>query len=135
VSVSIPIFSKFVEKSRDAVSVNNIRSVYSEAAATSLTLPQGYLNSYWENGEHHLFVNCLNGKCNAIDVVVEIEGGKKNHWSGMGDHLPGVLKNVDDTAEEPGKYLMVFPVDQSGNINSAVLEPMLDEWKKFPDLY
>jgi hypothetical protein len=57
VAISIPIFTSQLEKSRDAVSISNIRAAYAEAASAVLThtkdttYPVGNVTSVSEDGK------------------------------------------------------------------------------------
>ncbi len=65
VAISIPIFSSQLEKSRDAVSVANLRAAYAEAATTSLT----------ENKT-------------TVEEKVTLKGTNNDNFSGLAAELP-----------------------------------------------
>ncbi|MCH4013855.1 MAG: prepilin-type N-terminal cleavage/methylation domain-containing protein [Solobacterium sp.] len=87
VAISIPIFSKQLEKARDATSVANIRSAYAEAMAEYIdpeVTKSGYTNS-----TKHMSIVYKGNEINQICVMnVELKGKAQNNWSGMGDNLP-----------------------------------------------
>ncbi|MEE8807201.1 MAG: prepilin-type N-terminal cleavage/methylation domain-containing protein [Lactimicrobium sp.] len=134
VSISIPIFSKQLEKSRDAASVANIRSAYAEAMTTIMT--DDTSKSHWTSDSvHHVWVNynASKGYVDTIDVVVNIESKKQNNWSGEGDNLPSPLNTIKDN-KSAGQYLLVINFDASGQPAGAALIAVIDAWKKDPKL-
>lgn len=80
VAISIPIFSSQLEKSRDAVSVANIRAAYAEAATAALTQQSGGNATY----------TAATGSAVVDTVVVEDVAlkGTQNGWSGLDAELP-----------------------------------------------
>ena len=79
VAISIPIFSSQLEKSRDAVSVANMRSAYAEAQTAVLT----------GSGEDGVTVNKTDGKITSVAVSnVSIKSQKANEWSDLAIELP-----------------------------------------------
>ena len=104
VAISILIFSRHLEKSRDAVSVANIRSAYAEALDAYMT--EDLSRSHWTSDSvHHVWINHnpVTGYMDAIDVIVDIESRSRNNWSGLGSRLPSLLKKVQDN-KTPGRY-------------------------------
>lgn len=86
VAVSIPIFAKQVEKARDAVTLANIRSAYTEAQLEyqnpSPIDPNKLANAYpsgWVGSGYHLWLNYNAVELNVIEVVVHIENKKAAH--------------------------------------------------------
>lgn len=101
VAISIPIFSSQLEKSRDAVSISNIRAAYAQAMTDALTYngsPTTGQNPYHE-GDARIFVD-TNGYVSAVVVEVKIKSHSANAWSGLAKNLPFVLtgdaKNLND---------------------------------------
>lgn len=130
VAIGIPIFSKQLEKSRDAVSIANIRSAYAEALTAYMT--DDTTKSHWTSESvHHVWINHSDSKgyANVIDVVVDIKSRKQNKWSGLGKDLPYPLNTVKDDKAKPGRYLLAFSFDASGNLTGASLAPIADAWK------
>ena len=83
VAISIPIFSKQLEKARDATSVANIRSAYAEAMTEYISPDPIEKNkkgnaypSGWVGSGYHLWLNYKDGKIHDIDVVIRIENTK-----------------------------------------------------------
>lgn len=98
VAISIPIFTAQLEKSRDAVSVSNIRAAYAEASAEYLT------------GD-------TNGTADTVDVKAEFKGTQAK-WSGMLDELPFTFDTntvlTDDQGGVPGTYTLTFSFSAEG---------------------
>ena len=131
VSISIPVFTNQLERSRDAASIANIRSAYAQAMAEYLTNSfsdsrmDDAVHSYDVNnssGTRVMTVNFRKGRIVQICVMnVEIKSTKANDWSGMGDSLPfhGHMRpwNDGDTGV-PRKYMIVFNFDESGSGHS-----------------
>ena len=98
VAISIPIFSKQLEKARDAVTVANLRSAYAEAQTEYLTceFSDGRQDDRVHstpikdsNGKTSMTVNFKNGSIFQICVMnVIIKSKKRNNYSGLADNLP-----------------------------------------------
>ncbi len=96
VSISIPILTNQLERSRDAASVANLRSAYALAMSEYITCK--ITDSHTDNLVHsHLIedesgkrtINFRNGRIVQICIFdVEIKSTKNNDWSGLGDSLP-----------------------------------------------
>ena len=128
VAISIPIFSKQLEKARDATSVANLRSAYAEAMAAYMT--NDVAKSHWNSDSvHHVWINYKNGEINAIDVIVNIKSKKQNDWSGLGKNLPSPLNTIKDNKANPGRYVLAINFDSSGNPISAGLSDIIIAWK------
>ena len=88
VAISIPIFSKQLEKSRDATSVANLRSAYAEAMNEALS-PSVSRSGYTDQSKHIALVLYSDGSVKNVTVYgVVIKSKKRNNWSGLGDNLP-----------------------------------------------
>lgn len=132
VAISIPIFSKQLEKSRDATSVANIRSAYAEAQAEYITCEfsdnhkDGGVHSNaikGSNGKIIMTVNFKNGSIYQICVMnVELKGKVQNNWSGMGNNLPFKVKDN----HVAGKWMVVFTNKIDGSLNSTDILGMPD---------
>ena len=101
VAISIPIFTSQLEKSRDAVTVSNLRAAYAEASADFLT-------------------DASNGTGKTITKKVVFKGTQKNEFSGLANELPFTvttdLQNLDGTA---GEKEINFTFDGSGKVTVA----------------
>lgn len=145
VAISIPIFSKQLEKSRDATSVANLRSAYAEAmtyavqyngsdfpsGATSMT-PSDNPNITLYGGPKY------GGNITAIMIKgVYLHSNSANNWSGMASNLPfynmistvsttGPLDptNHGDTGNYDGYYQVYFYLfsnDLSGSLHQVYI--------------
>ena len=93
VAISIPIFTSQLEKSRDAVSISNIRAAYAEASAKYLTST--------DNGT---------GKDVKIENV-ELKGTQTG-WSDLDSQLPFTHTAMDASyGGDAGNYDLVFTFD------------------------
>lgn len=82
----IPIFTSQLEKSRDAVSVANLRAAYAEAATTALTEDE-----------------------TKVEETVDLKGTKKDNFSGLATELPFALDTtITDKDGNPGKITVEF---------------------------
>ena len=89
VAISIPIFTTQLEKSRDAVTIANLRSAYAEAASQALTA---------DNPNEAVTINGVKAE------------GTQDGWAGnINKDLPFKLGNgIDDMAKTPGTYNVTF---------------------------
>lgn len=114
VAIAIPIFTSQLEKSRDAVTVANLRSAYAEASTTKLT------------GE-----NTGNAQLNKDDGTVTVsnvvaKGEKDGFSSDVDKELP--FKFVDKDSLDmgkksngtDGKFKVTFSWDDSNNVTAKV---------------
>jgi len=114
VAIAIPIFTSQLEKSRDAVTVANLRSAYAEASTTKLT------------GE-----DTGNAKLNKDDGTVTVsnvvaKGEKDGFSSDVDEELP--FKFVDKDSLDmgkksngtDGKFKVTFSWDDSNNVTAKV---------------
>lgn len=138
VAVSIPIFAKQVEKSRDAVTLANIRSAYAEAQLEyqnpSPIDPNKSGNAYpsgWVGSGYHLWLNYNGGQINNIDVVVHIENKKATHELKkmlQDSNLPFEM-NTQGSIFPPGNYLLIFNYGDGKFLGTATLMYPIDAWK------
>ena len=108
-AVSIPIFTSQLEKSRDSVSISNIRAANAEASTAMLT----------SNGKAVAKVNnvtvaaAADGKQN-VTVENVVFKGQANGFSGLQTEFPFDQTQLTDSATEggtPGNYILVFQFD------------------------
>ena len=94
-AIAIPVFTKTLEKSRDAASISNIRAAYAQAQAAVLS------NAYAQDGHDAITDGHVSiptafdfGKMSGVVTVsdVDIESQDNNDWS---DLLPSDLKEGD----------------------------------------
>ena len=101
VAISIPIFTSQLEKSRDAVSVANMRAAYAEAQTLALTATK--------DGEK------------AGDANVAIKSLDDNTWSNLAGELPFTAPTDPGKA---GKSTITFTYDENGKItNTGLSDP------------
>lgn len=130
VAVSLPIFVKQVEKSRDAVTLANIRSAYAEAqleyqnpSPIDRNKRKNAYPSGWIGSGYHLWLNYKGGEINCIDVVVHIENKKAAHELKKmlkGSNLPFEM-NTQGSTFPPGNYLLVFNYGDGKFLGTATL--------------
>lgn len=119
VAISIPIFTSQLEKSRDAVSVANIRAAYAEASVAVLT-------DSTSSGNVKVTKTAGTGGAgptySAVVAHVAIKSQKVDTWSGLAGELPLA---TDGTAPvDPGvagKYPVTFTFDADGNCTAMTL--------------
>jgi hypothetical protein len=110
VAISIPIFTSQLEKSRDAVSVANMRAAYAEAQTLVLTATK--------TGETsgNATITMTDGKATSVTVTnVAIKSQKDNTWSNLAGELPFTAPNDPGKA---GTYSLKF--DYSNDAISTV---------------
>ena len=113
VAISIPIFTQQLEKSRDAVTVSNIRAAYAMAQTAYLT----------QQGDTTNNVNYTAGENGAATVTVGgvISKGTVAGWSGTTDDL--VVKTAVEAgcgamADTPKTYTLTFTYNSTGQITA-----------------
>lgn len=121
VAISIPIFSSQLEKSRDAVSVANIRAAYAEAQTAYLTCTEGSATS----GNATVTFGTDGTVTKIVVENVSIKSKKNDAWSGLGAELP--FKKADGssiTIADPGKSgtsKLTIEYDADGAMTAATL--------------
>lgn len=113
VAISIPIFTSQLEKSRDAVSVANMRAAYAEAQTLALTATK--------TGETagDATATMANGKVTTVAVAnVAIKSLSGNTWSNLAGELPFTAPSDPGKA---GKSTITFTYDENGKITKAEL--------------
>ena len=110
VAISIPIFSKQLEKSRDATSVANIRSAYAEAMNYALEY-NGNGVTWGGKAKDGVQVWVDNtGIVSAVRIQVDIKSHEANNWSGLADNLPFQLQSniKGNMITDDGKYSTAY---------------------------
>ena len=137
VAISIPIFSKQLEKARDATTLANLRNVYAEVQTEYMDLdhPVGSSASdnYWVNGRHHIFVTYHSGNRVIIDAFVQIES--KKDATSMRKFIANsnlAFKDVLNVRNmvSPGIYEMDFTYDGDGTLSSVDLKEITSTFKE-----
>ena len=112
VAISIPIFTNQLEKSRDAVSVANIRAAYAEAQTLAMTATKDGEtsgNATWDATAHTVTV-----------TKVAIKGKKADdNFSGLAPELPNKVKELADQ-NGPAEKTIIFTYDgTTGDLTSV----------------
>lgn len=112
VAISIPIFTSQLEKSRDAVSVANMRTAYAEAQTLALTATQDgdkADKASWD---------ATNKKVTVADVEFKGKDDSDN-FSGLAAELP-----FPDAVTEPaaGKHDMEFTYGDDGKLTAVAIK-------------
>jgi prepilin-type N-terminal cleavage/methylation domain-containing protein len=112
VAIAIPIFNAQLEKSRDAVSISNIRSAYAEAQAAYLT---------GSGDGTHVKLTLTDGKITAIEVdAVAIKSQKADSFSSLGGDLPFTVPNDPGAAKN---YTIKFAYSDGVITGTPTLTP------------
>ena len=116
VAVAIPVFTTQLEKSRDAVSISNIRAAYAEATTelltwngTSTTFANANIKSIAKSGDNTTVI--------VKDVVIKSQ--KEDNWSELAGELPATTKPTDPG--KAGKAEVTFVYDASGACTSIAV--------------
>lgn len=129
VAISIPIFSKQLEKARDTTTLANLRNVYAEVQTEYMDLdhPVGSSprDNYWVNGRRHIFVTYQDNNKVIIDAFVQIES--KKDATSMRKFIANsnlAFKSIltVNTAVSPGIYELDFIYDSDGTLTSVALK-------------
>jgi prepilin-type N-terminal cleavage/methylation domain-containing protein len=95
VAISIPIFSKQLEKARNATSVANLRSAYAEAQ-TEVLSPSASKSGFTDSTQHIALMLYPDGSVWKVTVYgVVLKSKKRNNWSKLGNNLPYYEKILD----------------------------------------
>ena len=110
VAIAIPIFTSQLEKSRDAVTIANLRSAYAEASATKLT---------GENAG-----NATLNKNSDGTVTVTVSGvvakGEKDGFSNLDQDLPFTAPDsMGNKGNTDGKFDVTFSWDDSNKVTEV----------------
>ncbi len=114
VAISIPIFTKQLERARDSVTVSNIRAAY----AMSQT---AYLTQQGDDANAVIYTPGNNGAA-TITVGNVISKGAVTGWSGMTDDLvikTQVEKGCVAMENTPESYTLTFTYDGDGKITAV----------------
>jgi hypothetical protein len=111
VAISIPIFSSQLEKSRDAVTLSNIRAAYAEAQSAYLTQSDDGTDVDYTAGD--------NGAATVVVKGVEAKG-QKDGLDNVGNlPIPAASQTALETAMggKAGKYDLTFTYDANGLVS------------------
>ena len=112
VAISIPIFTKQLERARDAVTVSNIRAAYAMSQTAYLTQQDDTANGV-----------TYDGTAGTVTVTGVVSKGTIDGWSGTIDDL--VVKTQVEAgcgamANTAGTYTLTFTYDTDGKITTIV---------------
>ncbi len=116
VAIAIPVFTSQLERSRDAVTVSNIRAAYAEAQTAYLTQQSDTANGVTYDAS---------GTNTTVTVTGIVAKGTQDGWSGTTEDL--VIKSQVEAASNgcaamantAGTYKLVFTYDGNGSISSV----------------
>ena len=123
VAISIPIFTSQLEKSRDAVSVANMRTAYAEAQTLVLTASKS-----GDTADRATYTAGTDGASSVTVTGVAIKSRKGNDWSGLAADLPfkdktgkSLIPADQDNASDMNASTLKFDYDADGNITAVTL--------------
>lgn len=115
VAISIPIFTSQLEKSRDAVSVANMRAAYAEAQTLELTATKD-----GDKADKATYAKTNDGSTVTV-ADVAFKGTKADdNFSGLADDLP--FASYVKTEPAAGPHSMVFTYDADGQITNVEIK-------------
>ena len=116
VAISIPIFTSQLEKSRDAVSVANMRTAYAEAQTLELTATKN-----GDKADKATYAKTATGSTVTV-ADVAFKGTKKDdNFSGLADDLP-FASYVKTKEPAEGNHNMEFSYDGDGQITNVEIK-------------
>ena len=108
VAIAIPVFTAQLEKSRDAVTISNLRAAYAEAQSAYLT---------GSNGGNATVTTDSNGKITKVVVAHVASKGAQDGFSNLETELSFTAPEaMGNTAK---KYSVTFNYDANGAITSV----------------
>lgn len=146
VAISIPIFSKQLEKARDATSVANLRSAYAEAMTAAIDYNGTDLSAKRKPVTSNGITMDLIGQNGVVTAVVVhavyLHSNSANDWSGMASNLPFYnllsidsnkyapdLTNHADNGKYDGYYNIYFYL-YSNNLSGQLTGVYIDQQKR-----
>ena len=115
VAIAIPVFTAQLEKSRDSVSISNMRAAYAEAQATLLTNTN--IGAAVTEGNVTL-TPVSGGGYTAAVANVNIKSQKGDSWSNLATELPFTAPTDDGKA---ATRTLTFTYNANLEITSAAL--------------
>lgn len=123
VAISIPIFNSQLEKSRDAVTISNVRAAYAQSQTAVLTY-----TSDVSSGE--VQITATKSGNNITGYTVKLTNvatkGMKNddNYSGLSSELPFVTTSLPmPTEPAAGTHVLQFAYDANGAITAVAWDP------------
>ena len=115
VAISIPIFTSQLEKSRDAVSVANMRAAYAEAQTLELTATKD-----GDKADKAVYAKTAAGSTVTVSDVAFKGTKSDDNFSGLADDLP-FANSVKKKEPAAGNHKMVFTYDGDGQITDVAI--------------
>ena len=121
-AISIPIFTGQLEKSRDAVSVANLRSAYAQAQTAVLTASSDDTAGV----TYTAATSTTTGPTVKVENVAIKSQKSTDKWSGLANELPWVGGTFTDSSQpadpgDPGNYDITFTYDSDLAISGVSL--------------
>ena len=119
VAVAIPIFTGQLEKSRDAVTVANLRSAYAEAQTAYMTEKSSRNAKYIPAGGVITKIRTVTTKVDTVEVSgVVAQGEKDNYFSELAKSLPfnKKMEGCKEMDYDHGTYTVIFEYETNGEI-------------------
>ena len=114
VAISIPIFTSQLEKSRDAVSISNLRAAYAEASVAALTETNSGTRVVYTKG-------ATAADPNTVKVTGVAFKGTQTGWSDVDTQCPFT---IDDTVSAKngtaGNYDITFTFNADGTVEASI---------------
>ncbi len=113
VAISIPVFTSQLERSRDAVTIANIRAAYAMAQTAYLTQQSDSANSVTYDGSA--------GTVTVGGVISKGTQANTPAFSGTSSDLviSGVMSGCSAMDSTPGTYTLTFTYDSNGKITAV----------------
>ena len=112
VAIAIPVFTTQLEKSRDSVSVANMRAGYAEVMTCILAGTDGQTNVTYDSTSKTYSIN------------VEIKSKQNNNWSGLAGDLPWIdgttITDPPSDTGSAGTKALKFTVGADGSTITSV---------------
>lgn len=123
VAISIPIFNSQLEKSRDAVTISNVRAAYAQSQTAVLTY-----TSDVSSGEVQITATKTGNNITGYTVKltnVATKGMKNDdNYSGLSSELPFVTASLKmPTEPAAGTHVLQFTYDANGAITAVAWDP------------
>ena len=110
VAIAIPIFNTQLEKSRDAVSVSNMRAAYAEAAAEYLTWDGKTAITPVSTAYGVQTMSEASGVVTITVAGVDLKTQVANNWSGLSTELPFTAYTDPGTVKDNGTATFTYTV-------------------------
>ena len=114
VAIAIPIFTSQLEKSRDAVTLSNIRAAYAQAQSSYLTQDETSTDATYEKKDDGT------AKVTVTGVEAKGQSGTIDGFSQLPFDDQAATLNADgNMGGTPGKYSLTFNYDKDGSLTEV----------------